>query len=169
MAVAEPQPDGKKLKVVLVGQDGVGSFHLEKIYGGRSIDAAYTTELAAVISQAIIEGRWKAVRARPLPTGGAATGTSSFGGIASVAIAVEFPQNLDRDNVRSYWWKARRMLTSIDGVRDLTVSGLNTDQASVTLVFPGGGQNLADELLRRGFVLRSSGGSGWRLLASERM
>ncbi len=55
-AVLEPEPDQKRIKVVLAGRDAVQAMHLKRSYRVEG-DLAYTAELAAVISLAILEGR----------------------------------------------------------------------------------------------------------------
>ncbi len=61
LAIAEVDTEGRKVNVLLAGQDAAGPFALQRAYRLNDGDLAYTFELAAVVSQGIVEGRWKAV------------------------------------------------------------------------------------------------------------
>ncbi len=62
MAVAEPDMAAKKLTVTLAGRDAVGPLLLKRTYRISNGDLDYASQLAAVVSLGVIEGRWKAVK-----------------------------------------------------------------------------------------------------------
>ena len=62
MAIAEPDAATKRLHVTLVGIDAVGPLNLKRSYRVFDGDTGYAMELAAVIGQGVLEGRWKALR-----------------------------------------------------------------------------------------------------------
>ena len=68
IAVAERDTAANRLNVTLSGRDAVGAFTLKRGYRVDAGDPGYASELAAVISLGILEGRWKAIKSR----GGAA-------------------------------------------------------------------------------------------------
>ncbi|MGE0767877.1 MAG: DUF2066 domain-containing protein [Hyphomicrobiaceae bacterium] len=170
LAVLEPEPDRKKLTVVLVGRDAVQNIYLKRIYRMDEGDLAYTAELAAVISLSILEGRWKAINVRDYPTtqasdpAGAAAGWSASnspqayepgaaGGVYRAAspltIAVMFQGMAE-------WQEISRELTHVPHVADIEVLGLSARGARVSLNYPGGAQNLAMALAERGLNLEST-------------
>lgn len=145
LAVAEPE--GRKLKVTLAGQDGVGRLALQRSY--RLDDTAYAAELAAVVSHGILEGRWKATQGR----GGAGGGP----GGGEMRIAVEF-------RGIGEWQDISRRLSRTPGVQDVDVAGLSARSARVSLRYPGGPERLAAALAQQGLNLRNVSGS-WVLQA----
>lgn len=170
LAVLEPEADQKKLKVVLVGRDAVQNLYLKRIYRMDEGDLAYTAELAAVISLAILEGRWKAINVRnyppqqasaPAPSAGGwgvsssppghdygATGGVQAGG-APLTIAIAFQGMAE-------WQEISRELTHTPHVADVEVLGLSARGARVSLHYPGNAQTLADALAQRGLILEST-------------
>jgi hypothetical protein len=176
LAILEPEADQKKLKVVLVGRDAVQNLYLKRVYRMEGGDLAYTAELAAVMSLAILEGRWKAINVRNDPAAQAgAPGAStpawnasggppgySYGGAsrapaggAPVTIAVAFQGMAE-------WQEISRQLAQTPHVVDVEVLGLSARGARVSLNYPGGAQNLASALAQRGLHLESTQG-GWLL------
>ncbi len=65
LAVAEQDDAAGRLNVTLSGRDAVGAFTLKRAYRLDAGDPAYTSELAAVVSLGILEGRWKAIEIAP--------------------------------------------------------------------------------------------------------
>jgi len=176
LAVLEPETDSKKLKVVLVGRDAVQNLYLKRVYRMDDGDLAYTAEFAAMISLAILEGRWKAINVRDYPAQQASapanvgSGWNASGNApgyeygsqdgprtagAPLTIAVAF-QGM------SEWQEISRQLTQTPHVADLEVLGLSARGARVSLNYPGGAQNLAQALAQHGLVLESTG-QGLRL------
>lgn len=153
LALLEPDPGNRRVRVTLAGQDAAGPFKLVRNYRLDGSDLAYTAELAAVISLAIIEGRWKVTNAR----GGGSVGgmTPSRGQGDALRIAVEF-------SGMGEWQVISRQLAQTPDVADLEVEGLSARGARVALKYPGGAERLADALTEHGLALRSAGG-GWVL------
>jgi len=137
-----------RLAVTLSGRDGVGGIVLKRQYRVDARDPAYTTELAAVVALRILEGRWKAIKAK----GGVSDPSAPARGDTDLLIAVEF-------RGMSEWQEISRKLGAIPGVEEVEVAGLSARGARVTLRFMEGGERLADELAGRGLVLRNSGGN----------
>lgn len=150
IAVAERDTAANRLNVTLSGRDAVGAFTLKRGYRVDAADPGYASELAAVISLGILEGRWKAVRSR----GGAAAAAS---GDVDLLIAVEF-------RGMSEWQDISRRLGATPGVEELEVAGLSARGARVTLRYAEGAERLAEALARQGLSLRNAGGN-WVLSA----
>jgi hypothetical protein len=160
LALLEPDPGNRHVRVTLAGQDSAGPFKLVRNYRLQGTDLTYTAELAAVISLAVIEGRWKFANA----SGGSGYSASapSGGGMAAFAgqgdalrIAVEF-------SGMGEWQVISRQLAQTPNVADLEVEGLSARGARVALKYPGGPERLANALTEHGLTLRSAGG-GWVL------
>ncbi len=178
VAVLEAELDLKKIKVVLVGRDGVQSIYLKRSYKLDGYDLAYTAELAAVISLAILEGRWKAINVRgggdrqgpaaAAPAGSFAGGfdraqpsspwgtvTPTAGGDGALTISVLF-------NGMTEWQAISRELSQTPEVTRFEVLGLSPRGARVALSYPGGAERLAGALAQRGLSLQA-GQQGWTL------
>lgn len=154
LALLEPDPGSRRVRVTLAGQDAVGPFKLVRNYRLDGTDLAYTAELAAVISLAIIEGRWKVTNARG--GGGGSGGVMAVRGQGdALRIAVEFTG-------MSEWQVISRQLAQTPDVADLEVEGLSARGARVALRYPGGPERLAEALTEHGLALRSASG-GWVL------
>lgn len=160
LALLEPDPANRRVRVTLAGQDAAGPFKLVRNYRLDGTDLAYTAELAAVISLAIIEGRWKVTNIRG--GGGSYSRGESGGGEAAsrgqgdaLRIAVEF-------SGMGEWQVISRQLAQTPDVADLEVEGLSARGARIALKYPGGPERLADALSEHGLTLRSAGG-GWVL------
>ena len=152
-AIAEVDVKGKRLTVTLSGVDAVGPLTLKRMYRLSGGDVAYAMEYAAVIGLGVLEGRWKAVKAR------------SRGGVETMAspgiplmVQVEF-QGL------AQWNAIRRELDATPGITGLTVNAVSARGADLALSYPGGGEQLAEVLARNGLQLREIGGS-WFLRSS---
>lgn len=176
VAILEPEADLKRLKVVLAGRDAVQTMVLKRTYRMQNLDLTYTAELAAVISLAILEGRWKAINvrdtsagasagpgARPqapyaaatpdqLPVGQAA---GADGERASMTVAIEFRGMAE-------WQQISRQLSQTPEITGLEVLGLSAQGARVELKYPGGPERLAGTLATQGLILQNARG-GWVL------
>lgn len=148
LAVLEPEAAGNKLRVSLAGRDAAGAFGLNRTYRIDGGDLAYTSELAAVVSLGIIEGRWKAVSARSGGGGSAVPAAAAD----TVRIAVEFAGMAE-------WQVIGRQLAQVPNLTDLEVEGLSARGARVALRYPGGPEQLASALSEHGLILRGGGGS----------
>ncbi|HJZ42815.1 MAG TPA: DUF2066 domain-containing protein, partial [Hyphomicrobiaceae bacterium] len=137
-----------RLNVTLSGRDAVGAFTLKRAYRLDAGDPAYTSELAAVVSLGILEGRWKALKSRRDTAGGG-------GNAVDLLIAVEF-------RGMSEWQDISRRLSATPGVEELEVAGLSARGARVTLRYAEGAEALANALARQGLSLRAVG-SNWVL------
>jgi hypothetical protein len=155
LAVAEEDGAAGRLNVTLVGRDAVGAFILKRAYRLDAADPGYTSELAAVISLGILEGRWKAIRIPASGAGGAppsGPGRGAVAGGGDMLIAVEF-QGMGE------WQDISRRLSALPGVEELEVAGLSARGARVTLRYAEGPERLADALAEQGLSLRNAGGS----------
>ncbi len=154
LALLEPDPGNRRVRVTLAGQDAAGPFKLQRNYRLDGTDLAYTAELSAVISLAVIEGRWKATSTRGQGVGsGGEMRTPDQAG--ALRIAVEFSGMTE-------WQVISRQLAQTPDVADLEVEGLSARGARLALRYPGGGERLAGALAEHGLTLRSAGG-GWVL------
>ena len=154
VALLEPDPANRRVRVTLAGQDAAGPFKLARNYRLDGTDLTYTAELAAVISLAVIEGRWKATSTRGQAAGsGGEAGARDQAG--ALRIAVEF-------SGMNEWQVISRQLAQTPDVADLEVEGLSARGARLALRYPGGAERLASALAEHGLTLRSAGG-GWVL------
>jgi hypothetical protein len=148
VAVAEQDAAAKRLNVTLTGRDAVGAFMLRRAYRLDAADPGYASELAAVVSLGIIEGRWKATKS----VGGAGRVAKDASGASDLLIAVEF-------RGMSEWQDISRKLSAMPGVEELEVAGLSARGARVTLRYAEGAERLADALAEQGLILRNTGGN----------
>ena len=148
VAVAEQDAAAKRLNVTLTGRDAVGAFMLRRAYRLDAADPGYASELAAVVSLGIIEGRWKATKS----VGGAGRVAKYASGASDLLIAVEF-------RGMSEWQDISRKLSAMPGVEELEVAGLSARGARVTLRYAEGAERLADALAEQGLILRNTGGN----------
>ncbi|MEZ5854473.1 MAG: DUF2066 domain-containing protein [Hyphomicrobiaceae bacterium] len=177
VAILEPETDLKKIKVVLCGRDAVQTLYLKRSYKLDGYDLAYTAEFAAVISLAILEGRWKAINVRTSsskmpaearapaaqPGFGAQPASSPWGSVAagagqagSMTISVQFRGMTE-------WQSISRELSQTPEVTRFEVLGLSPRGARVALTYPGGAEQLAGALAQRGLSLQG-GQQGWTLV-----
>jgi Uncharacterized protein conserved in bacteria (DUF2066) len=147
-ALAEADLTSKKLNVTLMGRDAVGQFALKRSYKFQTDDFGYTTELAALIALGTLEGRWKALKARPAVGGGVAGAQP----MQPVQLTVEF-RSLQE------WQSIRRQIVETPGVEDLQIAGQSGRTADVAVRFPGGGVQLANSLASQGLDIREMGGT----------
>ncbi len=148
IALAEPDLGSKKLNVTLMGRDAVGQFALKRSYKFQIDDFGYTTELAALVALGTLEGRWKAIKARPAVGGG----TAGMQPLQPVQLTVEF-RSLQE------WQLIRRQITETPGVEDFQIAGQSGRTAEIAVRFPGGGAQLADSLVSQGMDMREIGGT----------
>jgi hypothetical protein len=146
LALAEQDGASGRLNVTLSGRDAVGAFLLKRTYRLDAIDPAYTSELAAVVSLRILEGRWKAIKSRR---------EAAARDAVDLLIAVEF-------RGMSEWQEISRRLGATPGVEELEVAGLSARGARVTLRYAQGAEELANALARQGLSLRAAG-NNWVL------
>jgi hypothetical protein len=166
VAIAEVDTAGQRVHVLLAGQDAVGPFSLKRSYRLNDGDVAYTLELAAVVSQGILEGRWKAVNERGVPGaaaygpggfgdggyGGAAYGgAGGFGGGQDVAFEAEFAE-------KGKWDEMRRVLLEAPGIDDIRIGSVSAGRATISVKYPGGGPALAQALAGYGISLQNARG-----------
>ncbi len=145
LAIAEPDAAAKRLHVTLAGIDAVGPLYLKRSYRVFDRDTGYTMELAAVVGQGVLEGRWKALKS----------------GIGSAAHG---PQIAVQAHYASFaeWRDMRRQLLDMPGVNDLRIEAESAQGANLTLRYPGGPDKLAAALYDRGLTLQG-GVAGWVL------
>lgn len=149
IAAARPELGTNQLHVTLAGQDAVGRFAVTTRYRLDDEDFVYSLELAAVIAQGVLEGRWKTRMA-----GGQLSGAG--GGVAGAALSglevlAEF-SNLGQ------WQRQQQVLSSTPGVRDLQIGSLSGRSARIALRYPGGGPALQAALQSRGLSLENING-----------
>lgn len=148
LALAEPDPTGKKLTVTIAGTDAVGPFALQRNYRISGGDRAYTAELAAVVGLGVLEGRWKAAKA------GAAGGVEAGGGPGgdTIQLVVEFGS-------LNEWNDLRARLLEADGAFDLSIDAVSARSAEVSVRHAGGPEGMARSLAARGLTMQSNGGT----------
>lgn len=155
VAIAEVDKAAGRVHVTLAGQDGVAPILWKRSYRITDNDVTYTMELAAVISQGVIEGRWKAMQTGEF-SGGAAGGFDGGGGaMPDVLLDVQFRSMTE-------WNEIRGRILDLPTVDDVRVGNVSASSAQVMVKFPGGGPALAGELGRQGLQMQQSG-SGWQV------
>ena len=154
LAVADQDLPGKRLSLTLTGRDAAGAFVLKRTYRIDPADPSYASELAAVVSLGILEGRWKAVKGAGTGAGmGAERDAVTAGaGDRELLLAIEF-------RGMSEWQDISRKLAATPGVEELEVAGLSARGARVTLRYAEGAERLADALAQQGLSLRNAGGT----------
>jgi hypothetical protein len=152
IALAEPDPAASRLNVILSGRDAVGAFTLRRAYRIDPSDPGYTSELAAVVSLGVLEGRWKATKVR-----GGSGPALARGGATDLLISVEF-------RGMGEWQEISRKLAATPGIQELDVAGLSARGARVTLRYPDGAERLVDALAQQGLSMRNVGGN-WVIAA----
>ncbi len=145
VAIAEPDAATKRLNVTLVGIDAVGPLNLKRSYRVFDGDTGYAMELAAVVGQGVLEGRWKAFK----------TGAGAVADGEQVAMLAQYAG-------LSEWSDMRRRLLALPGVNDLRIESESAQAAGLKLRYPGGGPALAAALRSQGLTLQGSD-RGWVL------
>ncbi|MET0432299.1 MAG: DUF2066 domain-containing protein [Hyphomicrobium sp.] len=166
LAVAEPDVAAKKLTVTLAGSDAVGGLLLKRSYRITDGDLDYASQLAAVVSLGILEGRWKAIKAgapeaasQSSPSSDTPVWAASTGGSGEdVSITAQFETSEQWDQMRS-------QLLDTPGVDALNISSVSGSSAGISLKYPGGASSLAAALGRNGLTLINTA-SGWLLRPS---
>ena len=156
-AVSEVDTAGKQLNVTLAGIDPAGLLSWRRSYRLTDGDVNYAMEFAAVVTQGVLEGRWKVAKSEESGQGGFAGGSSaggfggSSGGAGDLHMAVEF-SSLEE------WNDLRGQLLDVPGIDDVRIGAVSARSADVSLRYPGGGTGLAAVLARQGLSLTGGGG-----------
>ncbi len=145
---AAPNPARRELAITLAGQDAVGRFALSTRYSLSPDDFAYSLELAAVIAQGILEGRWKS---RLSQQQAVATPRPGGGPLTPLQVVAEF-------NNLGQWQHQQQVLAGTPGVSDMQIGGLSGRSATIALRYPGGGSALQAALQTRGVTLENING-----------
>jgi hypothetical protein len=145
-AVAEVDEAGRQLNVTLAGIDPAGLLSWRRGYRVADGDVAYAMEFAAVVTQGVLEGRWKVAKLEEAAGGGAVGG---FGG--DVRMTVEFAS-------LGEWNDLRSRILELPGVDDVRIGAVSARMAEVSVRYPGGGAGLAPVLARQGLALTGEGG-----------
>jgi hypothetical protein len=158
LAIAESDTAAKKLTVTLAGRDAVGPLLLKRTYRNSDGDLDYASQLAAVVSLGVLEGRWKAVKsgtsqqpAANVPVWAASTGV----GGEDVSFIAQFVNPAQWDQIRT-------QLLDTPGIDDMNIASVSNRDADVSLKYPGGVRSLANALGARGLSLIYADG-GWVL------
>lgn len=146
VAEAEVDKAAARLHVTLSGRDAAGPIAWKHSYRISDGDVAYAMEYAAVVSLGVLEGRWKAIKARDM--GGLDVMASPA---SQIHIQVLF-------NSAAEWYRLQQDISGRPGVQDFQVGSVSARGAEVALRFPGGGQQLANVLARDGISLTNNGG-----------
>ncbi len=143
VAIAEVDTEARRVDVMLAGEDAAGPFAWKKSYKLSDGDLAYTLELAAVVSQGVLEGRWKSVL--------------SNGGVGASAAALEDVQLELQFANPDQWAEVRGRLLEVPGLDDVRVGVVTGSQAAVAVKYPGGGAALATALANQGLTAQNAG------------
>ncbi len=146
LAVAKTTEDKKKLSVRLIGKDAVGALDLTRSYRIPEDYIEDATDLAAEISLAIFEERWKIANA---------DGTNE---VADTATSEAVLMTVEFSGFRE-WQKIRARLSKVPGIGEFDVSSLSARGADITLSYPGGAQGLSQILAAHNLVLENIDGS----------
>lgn len=147
IAEARPDPAAGELHVTLAGQDAAGRFSLATRFELDKEDVRYSLELAAVVAQGILEGRWKTSllgtnQTTPMIAGSPPTALQVVAEFSSLA----------------QWHRQQQVLAGTPGVSDLQIGGVSGRSASIALAYPGGGPALQAALTSRGLTLENING-----------
>jgi len=152
-AIAEIDKPAGRIHVTLAGQDAVGPFNLKRSYRVYDDDVGYAMELAAVVSLGILEGRWKAVKAR------------KYGGVAAMAAGGEPVRMQVEFQGLADWNSLRAKVLDTQGISDVRIDAVSARSADMQVTYPGGGSALANVFAARGLTLQNIGGN-WYLRSS---
>jgi hypothetical protein len=153
VAIAEVDTQGKRVAVMLAGTDAVGPFAWKHSYRLSDGDLAYTLELAAVVSHAVLEGRWKAANSQGGYMGAVA---GPAGPIPGSAFAEDIQLRLQFANIEE-WNEQRRRLLETPGIDDVRIGAVSPRSADVFLKYPGGGAALIGPLSQQGLNMTQTG------------
>lgn len=152
-AVAEIDTAANQLNVTLAGIDAAGLVSWKRGYRVSNGDVAYAMDYAAVVTQGVLEGRWKVAKLEEGAGGRGAAAAAGFG--SDVIITVEFAS-------LGEWNDLRGRILDTPGVDDVRIGAVSARMAEVSVRYPGGGAGLAPVLARQGLALTSEGGQ-WML------
>jgi hypothetical protein len=138
VAIGDYDAGAKRFNITLSGLDAVGSLYLKRSYHVADGDTGYAMELAAVIAQGVLEGRWKAIKT---------AGSDPAQGQA-ISLQARY-QSFDE------WREMRRQLLAIPGIGDMRVDSETAQGATVTLRYAGGPAELAGALSGHGLAIES--------------
>lgn len=165
-AIAEVEQGGKQLNVTLAGIDAAGLVSWRREYKVPDGDVPYAMELAAVISQGVLEGRWKVAKLEGAQSGGfgppagggyfGGAGYSSGGGGLPVQMSVMFTSPEE-------WDELRGRILDMPGINDVRIGTVSPYTAEVSVLYPGGGAGLAQAFASQGLTLTDGGGGYWTL------
>lgn len=169
LAIYEPEPAAKKLHVTLAGYDAAGPISLKRSYRVSDGDYTYAGDMAALVSLGILEGRWKALRApggavAAVDTEPAAAGAPVWSAGASPAMGESVRVWAEFGSV-AQWNEMRAQLLETPGVENLEIATVSSNNADLSLQYPGGGRALANALGSRGLRMFDNG-AGWTLSPS---
>jgi hypothetical protein len=161
-AIAEVDSAGNQLNVTLAGIDPAGMVSWRRGYRIVDNDVAYAMEFASVVTQGVLEGRWKVAKLEEQSgggsfggggnySGGGGYGGAAFGGGSDIAIMVEFSS-------LGEWNDMRGRILDTPGVDDVRIGAVSARMAEVSVRYPGGGEGLAPVLARQGLSLTGEGG-----------
>jgi hypothetical protein len=151
VAIAEVDSAANRLNVTMAGIDAVGPFNLKRSYRVFDGDTGYAMELAAVVGQGVLEGRWKALKA--------GAGHSAGDGTI-VSLQVQYGSLAE-------WREIRQQLLAVTGVDDIRIESETARGATLTLRYPGGGAALANALNGQRLSLESGSGDTWILRSAH--
>jgi Uncharacterized protein conserved in bacteria (DUF2066) len=149
VAIAETDPATKRFNVTLAGIDAVGTLYLKRSYRVDNGDTGYAMELAAVVSQGVLEGRWKVIKA----------GAKEAARGEAVSLQARYQSY-------SEWREMRQQLLGVPGIADMRIESESAQSASLTLRYPGGPAGLAGALSAHGLTIES-GASGLIVRSSD--
>ncbi|WP_072394903.1 DUF2066 domain-containing protein [Hyphomicrobium sp. CS1GBMeth3] len=157
LAIAEVDKASGVLNVSIAGIDGAGLVAWRRGYRIENGDVGYAMEFAAVVTQGVLEGRWKVAKLEDRGGGGFAYSVGGGAGGSEVRMAVEYGSIGEWDDLR-------RVILDTPGIDDVRIGSVSDTSAEVSVRFPGGADQLASVLSRQGLVL-SGGGGYWTLRA----
>lgn len=153
LAVAEVDQPGRQINVTIAGVDPAGLMTWRRSYRIADGDVAYAMEFAAVVTQGVLEGRWKVAKLENSTYGGGYAPGGGFapGGASEVRLAAQFSDQAEWDDMRA-------RLLDLPGAANIRIGAVSAGSAEVSLSYPGGGSNLAQALVGQGLILADNGG-----------
>lgn len=165
----------RKVRLTLVGQDGIGKIKYQKdhiVSGGDMLQAA---DLAAEVAQTMLDrrlkimkmrGRTAQVAVRPVeqlpwqtelnPAAPVAGWQGDVGGSERVVMHVQF-------RGLRHWQSIRKRLIEVQGLDDLNIDKLSSRGADISCEFPGGASALRAAVGAKGLQMQQDAGT-WILL-----
>lgn len=171
VALISATPAKNKLRLTLVGRDGVGDMFYKRDHIITKGDVVQAADLAAEVAQGMFDSRLKltnmnsvAVAARPVEVLPWQTDLSAAAPVTGWQSEVDGERVMMHVQFRGFrhWQSIRQRLMAVQGLDGLNIEKLSARGADISCQFPGGADALKAALQARGMVMQQNP-DGWIL------